>query len=317
MIYLIHGENYLENEAAVARLIVGAVPIIIDGKSGKWIDIRESIQSSSLFPDDRTIIIKHFLNAKQKADTLSEAIRVLGAINPADTIILYESQTVEAKNLIFVWVQKNGKVVYSPKPTVIQIKKWILSFCDEKKIEITPEAVTLLADEFIRHPEGLKNELEKISLYVAGKNRIETRDVTETTLFTRETNIFELGDLIGERKTGEALKALTTLFGDGVATGYITVMLARHLRLLIKLKQYIQEKLKPNEYAGTLKIPPFVAQRLRTQAGNFSASELQSAYGNLIITDWEVKKGKKPAELALELWVDKFCRNSFSSLSKS
>ena len=82
----------------------------------------------------------------------------------------------------------------------------------------------------------LSQELEKLALYAGGEKTLTPNLVNQLATHSRSFNIFALVDALGETGAQKRLSALAHLLDLGEPPARILVMLARQLRLLLRLK---------------------------------------------------------------------------------
>jgi DNA polymerase-3 subunit delta len=78
----------------------------------------------------------------------------------------------------------------------------------ERKKEISEEAVAELVSRVGPHPRQLDNEVEKLCLFAADRDRIETEDVRAVCVRNKLARAFALGDALGDRDLPRLLRRL-------------------------------------------------------------------------------------------------------------
>ena len=80
----------------------------------------------------------------------------------------------------------------------------------------------------------------------------------------------------------------------------IFFMIVRQFRLLLKAESLLKKDLTDQAVSKELKVPFFVAKKLREQCRNFSSSKLSSIYELLAEADMALKTSVKEPKLLLE-----------------
>jgi len=311
VVYLIHGDNLLESFESLKNTTAGKDCTVFGGKNFNGADFKMAAKSLSLFGEAPCLVVKDFLKDKPDSKIVKDILDFLETNHLVyNLIIFYESHKVDLKAPLFQWILKNGKILFFPQPNKPQLKKWILERLQAENFSIENEALEMLAEGYKNDLWGLKNELQKLVLYRLDEKKINQDDLDRLSFPNEEKSIFELGDALGYRNAQRSLKVLAGLVDRGVSLGYITLMVARQLRLLIMTKILGLEGKKIVEIQKRLGLPPFVVQRLYQEAGSFSLDELKSAFSTLILNDAAIKKGKRLPRLSLDLWVDQLCFRS-------
>ncbi len=144
----------------------------------------------------------------------------------------------------------------------------------------------------------LSQELEKLALYAGGEKSLTPALVNQLTTHSRTYNIFALVDALGEAGSHKRLIALGQLLDLGEPPARILGMLARQLRLLIRIKEGAAAG--PGDQARSLNLPQGVLRRLSQQAAHFSEAALRSHLFLLHHVDLQLKTSAGNPRLWLE-----------------
>ena len=136
----------------------------------------------------------------------------------------------------------------------------------------------------------LSQELEKLALYAGGEKTLTPNLVNQLATHSRSFNIFALVEALGEPSPLKRLTALGQLLDLGEKEPKILAMLARQLRLLIRLK----------EGAPGLNLPPWNLRKLTQQAAHFSEAALRAHLFLLHQIDVQLKTSAGSPRLWLE-----------------
>jgi len=86
----------------------------------------------------------------------------------------------------------------------------------------------------------------------------------------------------------------------------ILFMIARHFRLLLQYRSLLEEGFPPARAASELKLAPFIARKIHSQALAFDREVLEEILIRLQEIDEKIKTGRLDQQLALELvlaWI--------------
>ena len=177
--------------------------------------------------------------------------------------------------------------------------KWIVSTLKRHEIRITVDAMGSLIDRTEACMRVLDNEVKKLILASDGRasKEINLSDVDAICIPDIRGSVFQMTDAIGARDIGKALRVLDTLISLKEPIPRIRFMLARHVRQLICAKELNRQ----DDVISSLKVVPFVARNLLSQARAFRMEELLSLYEACSASDLDVKTGKMDDRLSMEL----------------
>ncbi len=178
-----------------------------------------------------------------------------------------------------------------------ELYQWLTREAESRGKSLTPAAVQRLVEVVGDNLAELSQELEKLVLF-AGKERTLTPAlVAQLASHSRNYSIFALVDALGDPGAGKRLAALDHLLDLGEAPAKILGMLARQLRLLIRLKEAAGAA---PDAARNLNLPPGVVKRLGQQAARFSEPALRAHLMLLHRTDLHLKTSTGNPRLWLE-----------------
>ena len=144
----------------------------------------------------------------------------------------------------------------------------------------------------------LSQELEKLALFSGADHTLTPALVTQLASHSRSYNIFALVEALGEPGFHRRLASLGHLLDLGEPPAKILGMLARQVRMLIRVKEGAGGN--PAELAKRLGIPQGVVKRLSQQAARFSDAALKNHLNALHQVDFHLKTSTGSPRLWLE-----------------
>ena len=195
-------------------------------------------------------------------------------------------------------LSKSGAVqlVELPTPDAKVLGAWIQQHARERKINIQPDAVALLATFVGRNLRQLDNELEKLSLYAYGR-AITGADVRAMVADASEEMFWNLTDGMCQRNAGKAMRALRELRRGDQAPLALLGSIVRQYRLLIQVKTMMEQGVRaPDQIAAAIgeKKSTFPVEKAQKLVGLYSFAELDAIMERLLETDMAMKTGAAP-----------------------
>ena len=189
--------------------------------------------------------------------------------------------------------------------------KWCMQAAEGKGIKFDPDAARELVDALGADMMLVSSELEKLCLYVMGReSRITLGDVETMVLAAKQRSLYELTDAISQRDRTRALLLLHGLLnasdgGEDAAIGHL-YMLARTFRqMLIILEKNVRDSraIWAVLWQG-FRMPPFAAEDLIRQARRYkSRRDLTRALRLVARADLELRSSPANKLLVLERLV--------------
>ena len=219
---------------------------------------------------------------------------------PEFAIVLFIEEKVDKRKKALVdAVSSVGSLIEVDLQNEDVLKTWILQRCGKYNISMGNDCISSLISRVNSSMRSIDNEMQKIILYC---------EYTKTTRVTMElldklcvpdvhASVFQMTDAIGQRKPGRALEIFKSLIILKEPIAKIRLMLARHIRHLICAKELNDAGM----IASRLKVQPFVARNLVSQAKGFSIEQLERIYNLCFESDQWVKNGRMDEQLSMEV----------------
>ena len=238
-------------------------------------------------------------NAGGGGESLAEAIPRM----PDTTLLLLTDGELSGNNALLRQLRPVCTVEEQTAPRGEQLNRWIKRTAEAKGAAASPTAIASLADLVGGDLWTLDQELDKLSLYAAGRE-IGEADVRLMVAQVREASIFEAVDAMIDGRPDTALRLLAQLRDDGREPLYIIAMVERQLRLLALARDSMDRRLPPEDLKRALGTSSdFVVRKTTTQARRHSRQDIAWRYDRLLQADLAIKQGRLEPDLALELLV--------------
>lgn len=220
---------------------------------------------------------------------------------PATSVLALVDGPLGRDNPLLRLFSPLGQVQAFPLLRGRDLMEWAQARFAQRGLAVAPQALRLLTELVGSNLWALEAEVEKLSLYAAGR-AVSEEDVRILVALAAEASIFALVDAVLEGRLPEALRYLHRLLMEGAKGPYILSMLDRQLRLAL-LGGALGPRVTPEEAAPRLGVPPFAARRALEQGRRHPRESLRAAFSRLLEADLALKTGRYPEELALELLV--------------
>jgi DNA polymerase-3 subunit delta len=293
-VYIVVSPDPLLSERAFARIRELAVPEaarafnydVYDGKGASGARILAAAQTLPMMASRRLVVVRDI--GAMAAAELAKLIDYLG--DPCETTVLVATAQKVDKRIKFYATAKKKKFLHELAPPR-NATPWLRDEARRRGVDITPAAVTRLADVVGNGLARLALSLDQLALYAGGR-KVDVDDVDDLVAETRERTVFELTDAIGQGDRQRALVALGALLDQRQSSIGVVMMLARHVRQLALAQAGLDKRLPKGELGKLLGVPPFVVDKLATQARRFQPVALDRAIRRLAEADFALKGGR-------------------------
>ena len=221
---------------------------------------------------------------------------------PDTTILVLVDGEIKGQNSLLKKLAPLAEVRAFPLRRGNNLWNWIEQRVEAEDGNITPEAVSLLAELIGGDLWTMNNEIQKLVLYCQ-ERAVSEDDVRQMVGYAQETSIFPLVDAIAEGKTELAQRVLYHLYQEGASPIYILTMITRQYRLIAQVKdlkpglpyQQIQDRLGLKS--------SYSLDKVLVQAKRYTFDSVKQAYSKLLETDLAIKTGRCNDKLAIELLI--------------
>lgn len=222
---------------------------------------------------------------------------------PDSTLLVLIDGEIADNNALLRAFAEHCQVHKQAAPAGPGLLQWVKQTAETKGAAITPPAIQAIAEMVGNDLWTLDRELEKLSLYAAGREITEP-DVHALVPYAQEANIFAAVDSIMDRRPGHALRLLTQLMQDGREPLYIIAMIERQLRLVALARDLTQRGVVQPELGRRMGAnSDFVVRKTLGQARRMSMSEISRKYQRVLESDLAIKQGRLEPAVSLELLI--------------
>ena len=255
----------------------------------------EKIFNQSLFEKEKIVVVNRC------SEKIYEVIENILEKKILDTKIIFNANILEKKSKLRNLFEKDEKLIIIPtyKDTSISLLEIARKFFYNYKISISQEAINLLVSRCNGDRGYLRTEIDKILIYMHGKNNINLEEIYKLTNLSENFSINELVDTSLSKnfqKTSEIINESNYKLEDGIII--LRTYLQRAKRLL-----NIYEKQDNNTNWDNLindhKPPIFWKDKpiIKKQLENWSKSKVINLINSINKTEIYLKKNSSSSLL--------------------
>ncbi len=303
----------------------------LDGSEADLSEIKEKISASSLFSsgNKRMIVLKNTFQNPQLSE-LSEYFRTQKE-ETDNTVIFWEprikSKRKGAKTEILMidsvgrekplskkaraWFEFLNSQKFSQEFFLLsntELNKWVREEFKSRGGEISTKACELLISLVGNNLWQLNQEINKLIYYKKGQGAdagqtVEPEEVEELVEGLFDQDIFALTDAISNQNYSLAVNLLEKQYSAGVNEYYLLNMITRQIKILLQIRQCLDEGESSRKMISSLGLHPFVVQKGINQARKFSLIKLKRSLNSLVEMDYLWKSGQSDSRVDLDLFL--------------
>lgn len=304
MISVFTGEDTYRSHAAYIRARVEA-----EKKNGLKVlrdenltedNLAASLRGQTLFGEAPAIAVEG-----ATVFTGQRAENIIGIIAGAKTntnILFWEKGKPEVRLKVWGFLKKNAEQWENfDLLSGQELGAWINKNVQEKGGKINPAAIAVLDRYCGSNLWTLTSEIEKLLLYVQGKE-IQVQDVNEITPASSEFNIFSTvrAFTVGDGKT--AIKNLVASRKAGEDSRPILSLATREVRAMLAIRDLLDQRLPVKAYqlASEIGVPGFVIEALLRQANSTTTVKTKRLFDQLVVSLYALNNGKAEPDDVLD-----------------
>ncbi len=184
--------------------------------------LREALQTLPFFGGGKVVWFKNcdFLGdgrtatSKTVTEELADFANMLKSFDWGDVRLLISAEKVDKRKSFYKTINKIGAVETfagwseNDRDWAGQAESWARQQLRAQQKEIAEDAVAQLVAYTGPNARQLNNEVEKLTVFVGDRRRIELADVETISTRNKQARAFALGDALGDRNLTSLLRAL-------------------------------------------------------------------------------------------------------------
>lgn len=199
-------------------------------------------------------------------------------------------------------LDKKTLVVKFDKMKGAMLEKRVKTLFEQKGKEIGKVELKMFCDGLENNMNIIENEVEKLACYTLDRE-IRKEDIMLMLPQKSDNDIFDLVDLLAQKKPEKALDILNELIFKGEKVTQILFMIERQFNLLFKIKTGIEEGKNKDILVKELRLHPFICEKMMTQSRKFTHKQIRTALKICLETEAVLKSSSVNGKTELELLI--------------
>ena len=181
------------------------------GKDADWAEVVNACKRYPMFAEKQVILLKE---AQHMRDLEQLDSYVSSPLESTVLVIGYKSKSLDKRTKFYKTVAAKAELETFSKIKDEKIQEWIRELVKEKKMNITPKAVSLLEEHIGNDLSRIENEIEKLAVNVAADKSIDEDAIEKYIGISKDYNVFELLAAITRKDLAGAMKILNYFEGN-------------------------------------------------------------------------------------------------------
>ncbi|RYD98430.1 MAG: DNA polymerase III subunit delta [Sphingobacteriales bacterium] len=201
--------NYAEH-SILSESEAGFNKTVLYGRDTDWATVINACRRYPMFAERQVVLLK-------EAQSMRDVEKLEGYIDkPLDSTLLfvaYKGKKVDGRTKLAKLLKEKTVQLTTKKLYDNELPAWTEELVHTKGFTMTPKALQLLIDHIGNDLSRISNEIDKMTLNLAGRKNITEDDIEQFVGISKEYNVFELQDALARRDFYKAMR-IATYFGQ-------------------------------------------------------------------------------------------------------
>lgn len=308
-VYLIYGpEDYLRRQYR-DKLKDAVLPEgdtvnynYYEGKGTNVDEVIELAQTMPFFAQHRLIIMENTGFFTTSSDKMAAFVKFI----PETTILVFVEENVDRRNKLFKAVTQTGYGANMESPSQDTLVQWIGGILKQNGRKITKNDVITFLSLVSLDMENIRQELEKLVCYTMGRDVVTEADIKAVCSVHTESRIFDMIGAVAGKNKRQALALYNDLQTLREPPLRILYLMSRQFNTLLQIRELSGQGFPNHIIAQRTGMKEFVVKKNSGLARRFSVEELRQAVEFCAQMEEDVKTGKLPDQIAVELVIYKY-----------
>ncbi len=292
--YFFHGEETFLAEEVTDAIIQKSFNATKDdfnlhifyGKDAGATDILQAAMSFPMLAERKVVVLRDADQLKQ-ASALEDYFK-----RPTDTTsFIAISAKPDMRKKPWNSMKDYATMVEFKPLAEAEIAAWMSEYLAKRKKQITEQALLLLSARLDTSLREINSQLDKLCTFVGDRPEINEEDVEAVVGISRQYNVFELCNAIGQKNLPLAVQIYQQMMRAGGEPVYMIVMLHRHFTILLGLRELKDAGQSPSAMSSIMmkEYKLFFQQSMFPQVQNYTVPQIHASFGALLEADTMIK----------------------------
>jgi len=176
------------------------------GKDADWAAVINACRRYPMFAERQVVLLKE---AQQMRDLEKLEGYLENPLSSTVFIVSHKEKKVDGRGKLAKALKKSTAEVFTTKKLYEnQLPEWANTMIVNRGLNIQPKALHILVDHVGNDLSRIENEIEKLTLNLAGKKTISEDDIEKFIGVSKEFNVFELQAAIGQKNLAKSIRII-------------------------------------------------------------------------------------------------------------
>lgn len=178
---------------------------IFYGRDSKSEEVINACRRYPMFSERQVVILKE---AQQMRDLEKLESYINHPLDSTVFVVAHKEKKIDGRKNFGKMLQKKTIMVSTKKLYENELPEWAGNMIRQKGLEIQPKALHILVEHIGNDLQRIENEIDKLSINLQGRKKINEDDIENFVGVSKEFNIFELQAAIVTKDLAKALNII-------------------------------------------------------------------------------------------------------------
>ena len=283
--------------------------IKLDGLNVTIDEIVNACETMPFMSEKKVVLVYRANFLKDKTDSAgtkmyNEVKEYLKDIPPYTLLIMYyvfsDKRDTPKKNKKLMALDKITNIVHCDKLKKDRFIKKVEDIFKENNKNIGKIELRYFCEKVPTNFDIVKGEVDKLVAYTYDRE-ITRADIDKLLSSKSEDDVFDLVDLISQRKVEKAIDIMDELLFKADQHMLIVTSIERQFSNLYEIKVGLQSGKRVNDFVSELRLPQFVCEKMINLSAKFSLRQLEGLMRLCVETESRLKSSSSDKTMELEL----------------
>lgn len=278
---------------------------ILYGKETSWSAVINACRRYPMFAERQVVVLKE---AQAMKDILKLEAYIDKPLESTIFVVAHKQGKIDGRSKMAKLIKERGVLLSTKKMYDNQLPGWVEAYVSGLGRAISQKAGILLVDHIGNDLSRMANEIEKLLVNLPEGKKIDENDIEKYVGISKEYNVFELQNAIGQKDMGKVMKIIQ-YFAANPKAGPIQMVLPALYNFFAKMSQLFGVKGGEKEIAAALGVHPFFVKDYMAAARQYGVEGTEKAIlllhnynlRSIGINDSGVEDGELMKELAYKI----------------
>ncbi len=222
---------------------------------------------------------------------------------PDTTYVVFVERDVDKRNRLYKWIGENGCVTECARQSEPMLRKWVSGYMKRNGKSLSGECANFLLQRAGTDMVMLTHEMDKLIAYTGEREQVGREDIDAICSGLAESRVFDMIDAVARGERSAALKLYAGLLANKEPPMSILYLFARHINILLQIKECLSLGMSRGDMAKKIGIPPFTVGKYSSQAEMFTSGQLLDMLRYRADLEERIKTGRISDQLSVEMFL--------------